>query len=281
VILLTEDAFLKKFTGNDDFVKARFGWLAPWHKRMMAIRNWMSTVPGKYHKLLICDARDIAFQRNPFEDPMAPRTLFVFGETQLYRDDFGGPKGHPHRAWHLNQKWVRNCYGEEFLQRIWNDYSTCAGVVFGDEAAIQMYVDTFTREFMKKRLCSKEGSDTAVHVKVITDLMPEACAALPDGSRCRVDIINYTHAPILHMGPIPMKNVWDLHARLLNADGKPYSIVHQVDRNPVYFKRSLSKWGCAPAGKAITCNGVWTAPEHKHLPPAIVTSMDTRSAGAA
>ena len=83
VVLLSEDAYLKGFTGNDDFVKARFGWLAPWHKRMFAIRNWLTTASGRYNKILICDARDIAFQRNPFEDPMTPQTLFVFSETQL------------------------------------------------------------------------------------------------------------------------------------------------------------------------------------------------------
>ena len=129
-------------------------------------------------------------------------------------------------------KWVRLCYGDEFLQKIWNEYSTCAGVVFGDVAAITLYLQLFVEEFTKKRLCSKEGSDTAVHVKVITDLMP------PVG---KVVTINYKHAPILHMGPIPLPLLgmpyhWDDHGRLLNADKRPVRarVGHPCVSKPLY-----------------------------------------------
>ena len=261
IVLVSADKYLDHFDDSRLFPNGKFarmqgrgGYMYAWHKRNFAIRNWMASdqsLKDTYKTVLLCDMRDIMFQGNIFTQPQLQGkplgTLFVFSETQLYKDDFGAPKGWGHHDWHLNQKWVELCYGEAFLKKIWEDFSTCAGAVMGDYAAIASYLDVFTQEFVRVGVCAKEGSDTSVHVKLVTDLIAS--------SGGNVEVINYLHAPLLHRGPLPaMGWTYDDNGRFVNEDGRLYAIVHQIDREPKYFTQYLKAWGCTQKGKTMECD---------------------------
>lgn len=83
-------------------------------------------------KIITLDARDSAFQSDPFrlftsEDPR----LLVFGEQQ-----------HAHiRGCGWNSGWVRDCFGEEVLRRIGDQAIICSGVSMGSASAMNRYIE--------------------------------------------------------------------------------------------------------------------------------------------
>ncbi|KAA5803772.1 hypothetical protein F1654_08210 [Alkalicaulis satelles] len=70
--------------------------------------------------VFMCDSRDVAFQRSPFEDPLQ-------GELEAHIEREVGVLS-DHAA---TSKWIRRCFGADILERIHHRPALCAGTMLG------------------------------------------------------------------------------------------------------------------------------------------------------
>ena len=91
------------------------------------------------------DTRDIALYADPFAqiDLSAPGggALQSFTEVVTYRFEH----------WY-NQGWVRNCYGQPFLDSILAELVTCCGTVAASAAGMAAYLHAFLAELAAKKV---------------------------------------------------------------------------------------------------------------------------------
>lgn len=121
------------------------------------------------HWLVLCDARDVVWQ----EDPFAPYVAHDEGQGM-------GP-GQPIGALHFttetgeenlwvqkyNRDWFVGCYGMEVFKEVSGHRILNSGYTLGRADAILRYLRVMRREMGRTRWCWKEGNDQALHNKII------------------------------------------------------------------------------------------------------------------
>lgn len=181
--------------------------LKPAFLRYFITHNWLLPRYEHYEYIIVSDTRDIAIFGDPFLQfyGMGNHVL-TFTEVNKYIDD---------PQW--NQPWVRNCYGDSFLQGIMQEQITCCGLVGGTSHAMKTYLHYFLQELLQKQGCDERGIDTAVHVWLVHK---------------HPDIVKVVDAEAALIRHCPASVVRDSRGRVLNKLGQPYALIHQADRVP-------------------------------------------------
>lgn len=113
----------------------------------------------QYHPqqwILLLDARDSIFQRNPF-----PETLPVTDQSLLY---FFGENKEATRLGKSkkNANWLRNAYGTAVLDALKNKPTLCSGSTMGNQRAIETYLRAMVNEWDETDI-SMAGADQGFH----------------------------------------------------------------------------------------------------------------------
>lgn len=166
-----------------------------------------------HDRILICDVRDVVFQRDPFVDLRGPG-LAVSIETRRYT--IGDEP--------LNAKWVRDTYGQDVLSRIGANPVTCVGVTYGDREGMALYLRLMRAEIVRlsARAAREGGADTAIHNYLVWT-----------GRLADPRLLEALASPVATLNGIPERDVpLNAQGRLLNGDGSEPSVIHQYDRLP-------------------------------------------------
>jgi hypothetical protein len=157
--------------------------------------------------VVLSDVRDVVFQSDPREGLQSG--LHVFTEDPSVR--LGNCA--------YNRRWLANGYGEATARAMADEVIICSGVTVGDGDAVRRYLDDMLDGFMQLRQVDT-GTDQATHNVLVRS------------GRLAVASHDNDEGPVLTMGHVPDDALlWDRDQRLVNAQGRPYSIVHQYDRH--------------------------------------------------
>jgi hypothetical protein len=166
-----------------------------------------------YDHVLICDVRDVLFQRDPFPD-LRGSGLAVSIETRRYTIE-----DEP-----LNARWVRDVYGQDVLDRIGANPVSCVGVTYGDRVGMSVYLRLMREEIVRlsSRAARQGGADTAIHNHIVWS-----------GRLAQPRLLETLASPVATLNGISEQEIsLDSEGRVLNRDGSEPSVVHQYDRLP-------------------------------------------------
>ncbi len=190
----------------------------PMEARFLRFQRYLDTHP--HRRVLICDVRDVIFQRDPFIDLPVPG-LAVSVEVRRYT--VGSEP--------LNAKWIRDAYGEDLLDRIGANPVTCVGVTYGDRSGMTSYLRLMRSEILRLTAAAarRGGADTAIHNYLVWT-----------GRLDQVQLLETLGSPVATLNGIPEEEISiSAEGRILNRDGSEPSVVHQYDRLPGVAERLL------------------------------------------
>ena len=125
--------------GGKDWESLSTGWqrwivgcLSVTAARFFTARSWTRTRKGSWSHVLLADSRDVILQGDPF--PPGVGHLVTGSEEKNFA---GCP---------INQSWIRNLYGTDTLDKLWNYPVLCSGVSLGPHGAVDDYLGKLTRE---------------------------------------------------------------------------------------------------------------------------------------
>ena len=180
---------------------------------------YLSEHRGKYDKVLLADVRDVLFQRDPFDfEWKAELNCFLEDDRQLIKDC-------PY-----NSNWLRNGFGEETLNALGDNVTSCSGVTVGTYDAIMHYLELMIDEMVRLK-SHPAGIDQGVHNYLIYKGKLNGARLFPNGS-----------GPILTMGKtVDLPTPIDKEGMALNNDGTVVNVLHQYDRHIEHGKLALDE----------------------------------------
>lgn len=160
--------------------------------------------------VLLCDSRDVVFQRNPFKGADG---RLVTGEEAIKIMDCP-----------INSRWIRKVYGKSMVERLGRHRVLCSGVTYGPWETARKYLEAMVTETARlaPALYFQDGYDQAIHNKLLRIDTPTPLRISACGTR---------HVATLHYSKIREFRI-DPEAGLLTTEGEPVAIVHQYDRHP-------------------------------------------------
>jgi len=200
-------------------LKSEYIGIIPSHWENLAFRRYIYQAKyihdhqNEYDKVILSDIRDVALYGDPFEQINATNFSGVqaFTEIQRYREEKV-----------YNQRWIKQCYGNEFLESIMDEYITCCGTIAGRTEALVNYLHAFLLEFKLKGTCHIHGADTAIHVWIIHNILLDSQIVYSESALIR-------HCP----SDEQLKEKFDkVTGGMYNDNGQLFAIIHQYDRHP-------------------------------------------------
>lgn len=156
--------------------------------------------------VLITDLRDVVFQGDPFADPVTGLEVYLEDPSERV-----GVEG-------FNTRWLRNLYGDAFVDRHRDRPISCSGTVVGTREAMLEYLTEMIGEIVWRR--RPMGShDQGVHNGLLLGGRLARATQVPNGSG-RVATLGRVAAPVVERGLV------------INADRTVPVVVHQWDRHP-------------------------------------------------
>lgn len=156
--------------------------------------------------VMITDLRDVVFQRDPFSDPVTGLELYLEdGSERIGGDGF-------------NTRWLRELYGEEFVNARRGQLLSCSGVVVGTRGAMLAYLAEMIDGIIWRRRpmgCHDQGVHNAL---IQTGRLPSA------------QLIPNQTGRVLTLGRMGTFRTND-DGLLLNADDSIPAVLHQWDRH--------------------------------------------------
>jgi hypothetical protein len=182
-----------------------------WHcqaARFLYFQEFLEGNP-QYESVLIADARDVVFQRDPFAFDMSDR-WYIFEEYPAT------PLGQQRE----NAGWVRSLYGPAVLDQLSNFPVLCVGLLLGRRRSLVRSLHTINEEIITNHI--GWSTDQGVPNYFVRDgRLPEA------------EVVPYGSGPAMHVGIAPRESIrTDPQGRVLNAEGEVCNIIHQYDRHP-------------------------------------------------
>jgi hypothetical protein len=185
-------------------------------------------VRNKYGRVWMIDVRDSMFQSDPFKmlpvfKPHGQPVFLAFKGVESMRIVECG--------W--NGGWVKDCFGQDRLNTIGNNYIICSGVSAGTIDAVLPYLDKMGAITMgehrrdlpnhKFPQCERNGVDQGahnvlVHSKLIAGLK----------------VLGQAEGPVANMQA--KLAIVRGGKEVFNKKGEKYAVVHQYDRHPVLQK---------------------------------------------
>ena len=228
IIISNEDIELEKelVKNNCKIIKTKISKKEIQFKRYKIFSNYLEN--KKFHKILLCDSRDIYFQDNPFNFNYE-KDLNFFLEDYLI-------KNCPY-----NSNWIIKTYGMKEYDKIYNKTILCSGTVLGGIEEIKKYLKLINHLILKFKYKRKLKYALTFRVD-------------PEGRGCDQGHANYlVHRSLVdnfdlhsnNKGPVAtvfyLKNIkFDERLRLINESGKPYLLVHQYDKRWQDFSKAVN-----------------------------------------
>ena len=182
---------------------------------------------NKFENILITDTRDVFFQDNPFNFDYS-KELNFFLEDEIIENST------------INSKWIKRTVGKKGLDQIKKNKISCCGQVIGNYAGILDYCDKMKNKiiehkykpslhslFFRRKIF---GWDQGIHNYLVHSNFFK-----------NIDFFDNEHGDIATIHYSGDFN-FDDEDNLLNKNKKKYSIVHQYDRFPSIFEKSLTKF---------------------------------------
>jgi len=200
-------------------------------ERFIHIYDYLRTHTDQYRFVISTDVRDVIFQSDPiqfiekqFEDwPSWPRLIAVSECIKIKNE-------------HWNRNNIIKCFGDYFYKEIEDREVLNVGTLAGLEDTIRDLCGMLYQLSLNR---ADWVADQAAY-NVLMNLVPYKdithITGLNDGFCCNLHV---TNKPIEkdHFAPfITEKHPIFEHGLVKTADGKPYCIVHQYDRDPVLKK---------------------------------------------
>jgi hypothetical protein len=156
--------------------------------------------------VMISDLRDVVFQRDPFSDPVTGLELYLEDSSvRIGNDDF-------------NTRWLRNLFGQQFIDAKAGQPVSCSGTVVGTRSAMLLYLVAMMTEIAWRRR-PMGAHDQGVHNGLIqTGRLPAAVLVPNEKGR------------VLTLGKMKMARPND-DGILTNRDGTIPAVLHQWDRH--------------------------------------------------
>ena len=198
-----------------------------WHPssfRWSLFLQYMQAHKG-VQSLLMIDARDAAFQRDPFQALAAEAPGFYTYEES----DTIGENG-----W--NRGWIEDCFGKAEAQRIAKHKVTCSGVSIGTRDDVLDYLGRMDAELRKPSFdaCERNGVDQGVHNVLVRRQPPMPGLRLQDQRSGWIAHMQSGIGRVVELGEGKL--------RVENHGGEPYAIVHQYDRRAKLARYYLQKY---------------------------------------
>lgn len=171
---------------------------------------YLKSCSEEYDNVLLCDSRDVIFQKNPF-DFAIQKGLYVFLEddSESIGDNY------------FNSLWIKSAFGEVFFEKVKHQPIACSGVSIGDSKSIISYLEIMN-EIIGTELTGKNCKDQGTHNYILnSNFIPEAIKISDD------------------VGPVSTISSFKSYDKIrINADAKVINwsnqivnIVHQYDRH--------------------------------------------------
>lgn len=172
----------------------------------------------KFNNVLLCDARDIYFQENPFKFDLS-------GSINFFLED------HPINECPYNSNWIMKTYGKVEFKKISNKTILCSGTVLGKFEKIKEYLNIMNKHIEKFKYKKR--------FKYLFTFRTD-----PEGRGCDQGHANYiVHNELIKevkfhsnsIGPFAtvfyLKNIrFNKNSMLVNENEDPYLLVHQYDK---------------------------------------------------
>jgi hypothetical protein len=179
---------------------------------------------GDLRQVLVCDVRDVVFQRNPFDGANG-------AELELFLE-------HPAKSigqclW--TSSWVRYRYGDDALPPLAPSPVVCSGAVLGTRPAVLAYLRQVDAELPSALRATNymAGYDQGVVNHLAHSGRIPAARIHP-----------FRGARVLHLGNAPVDSIrLDEGGRVVNPEGEVVALVHQYDRHPALLERVRQAWG--------------------------------------
>lgn len=174
-----------------------------------------------FQNVFFTDVRDVFFQQDPFKQKI--KTINFFEEEKKLQNC------------KINSLWIKSCLGDDKYNEYRNKYIVCSGTVIGKSNYMLDYFNYMSKKVKKMKMKFslinfllirqiKHGLDQpACHDIVYSNIF--------DDQYIYPNKYSYV-ATVGHMKHF----LFDKKNRLLNAENKIYSVVHQFDRFENKFK---------------------------------------------
>lgn len=162
-------------------------------------------------RVLMCDCRDVYFQRNPFANwpgdglhAFEEDTNILIGEDAHHR------------------RWITQLAGPNVLEELSDKPRVCAGTILGDrESAIRFLRDMVDMTYKAKSLEPFDGDQGLFNI-LVHKVRPSYVIQHQNGS-----------SSVYTVGSMPNeKLITDTDGYILGGDGRRSPILHQYDRKP-------------------------------------------------
>lgn len=181
-----------------------------------------------FDHVLLCDSRDIYFQKNPFDFNYKGRINFFLEDYKI--------KDCPY-----NSNWIKKTYGIEEFNKINEKTILCSGTVLGNNNEIKNYLELISKYISKfkykkklkyfltlrtdpeQRGCDQGHANYLVHKSIIKD----------------INLYSNLEGPFATVFYLK-KIIFDKENRLINGKGDPYLIVHQYDKRWNEFEKIVT-----------------------------------------
>lgn len=176
----------------------------------------------QFENIFLTDIRDVFFQENPFKSLLNEK-LQVAVEDILIQDN------------EYNSNWILALMGEDYYLKIKDKNVLCSGTILGERNIILRYLDFVTNLINEKGV----HLDTGKNVFIIDQgAFIVFCYTFPE----LINMHSNKNGKIFTMGYMS-KMILSSDGKILNDDGKLYSIIHQYDRYPFLIDLFKKKGG--------------------------------------
>ena len=215
-----EYPFAPKSLVSKDLIPQKFpNGISVKYLRYILYYLYLSKHRDKYRKVMISDVKDVIFQRDPFEFDFDD-CLYCFLEDKI----------HTIKASHFNSGRILRHFGQEGLDKIGDNYPSCAGTTFGSVPAILDYLKNMIS--IINTIEPIGGGDQGVHNYLIYTKQLK-----------NMKLIKHATGPVLTIGSRLKKQIrFNKEGFVLNDNGAVVNIVHQYNRHPALFQNLLRKY---------------------------------------
>lgn len=191
--------------------------------RWIIIKNYLSTLQANgeiFDNIFACDSRDTLFQKNIFEYiNSSTQGLYVFMED--IRMTIGTCK--------TNSGWIKTCFGEAELNRLFNKSISCAGTVLGTWSAFMSYLSAMESQILTASTsCISIPADQGLHNYLVHNNKI---------SNIKIHHISHEYGFVGTVG-YALRLKRNQFGLVENMNGSVYAVVHQWDR----FKQMVDQF---------------------------------------
>jgi hypothetical protein len=183
----------------------------PW-VRMILYFDFLAETAGRYGNVLLTDVRDVVFQADPFVPGTAPGLRAVLEDESMRIGTSNA-----------NIDWITDLFGPAVLARLAELPISCSGTIIGDVASVRKYLRAFIETAFTVRSTRLNGGDQGIHNYMIHGSLRDSVTLLRNGE-----------SEVLTMGYMARNEPFpeDAQGRLIDAQGRPFPVLHQYDRHP-------------------------------------------------